>query len=624
MPIEILPNDIAGIISAHQVMPDPFVLIKELVENSIDANATEIKIGIYITNESIKYLVEDNGDGIGVNENFLAEGGTSKITRDSYGCKGSALYALKQVADIQINTRCKETQKCTSITVTNSISKCSQSYRPEPGTTVEIVNFHVKAPIREKHISKNMSMYIKNIVAVSRKYSIVHGVSMFIEKNNRVLFSSTNMKDKSVINRAALVYGIAEAHSLFKASFAEFLLECICLDGISSAEGVIFTDAKILESEKIQQSILKIARKLNKRIIFYMHLYQVHPDEKKGLYNVGTRTSKHHRLVYKEISILSLLNKILVDPKVADLAESKKIYPINHFISKNNVKYTLTIEKEKSDVENVPVHASKRKAEEKHILPPSQLPDTQRDRKEKKIHAYAFDKQENLTEIADNHLLLLKREDLAKLSVIGQFNAGFIITTLQREGYTLVYAIDQHSADEAVNYEHLKMSYAYPSQKLIQETPLILSEYEQYIAEEHREVLKKHGFVLSPKCKSIVQAPIFESTVFGEEELKELLSMLMETHGPAKDAKNTDKSAMHLFTSLRKLIATKACRSSIMIGDILTQQQQESIVKKLSATTRPWNCPHGRPTIVLMQKPSPASYISNIQSADAGISRCQN
>lgn len=216
---------------------------------------------------------------------------------------------------------------------------------------------------------------------------------------------------------------------------------------------------------------------------------------------------------------------------------------------------------------------------------------------EKAAGAWCIDRSGKLGVLECPEGMLLGKKEIDTLKVIGQFNNGFIICAMKKVDNTLLYAIDQHSADEAVNYERLKNECACKRQKLLQPLRIYLSEYDKYVASEHKSFLLSHGFILSDDASSILEVPVFDAQAFGKDELDECLWGLKEA-GEKKV----------VFASLRKILASKACRSSTMIGDALSPQKMQGIISGLSRTTRPWTCPHGRPTIMLLHENSSFRY----------------
>lgn len=205
-------------------------------------------------------------------------------------------------------------------------------------------------------------------------------------------------------------------------------------------------------------------------------------------------------------------------------------------------------------------------------------------------------------EQSENQLnLTLSKKDFFSMKIIGQFNLGFIITSRpsKEEGYISdIFIIDQHASDERYNFEKLQSNTTIESQLLIKPHQLTLTVMDEAIIMEHIEVLEKNGFKIEfdhnknpgERCK-LLSLPQRKGVTFGFEDLEEMISKLQEN--PQKDIK---------CNKIRTILASKACRSSVMIGDALMMSTMKNIVKHMGEMDNPWNCPHGRPTIRMIGK----------------------
>ncbi|OAG29239.1 DNA mismatch repair protein PMS2 [Nematocida displodere] len=599
MRIEVLPEETASLISVSQIIPDPYVLLKELIENSLDSGATTIKVGIH-GEDVLQYVVQDDGTGINVNEHFLKLGGTSKKDRTTYGCKGVALYGITQLADVQITTKTAADAK--KVTATNGAVRIEPCFKPEQGTTTRVTNFHKAFPVRYTYILKTIQAYLRDIVTLCKKYVITHKVRFTVERNSKVIYTCHRVPECPT-QRLIAAYEVSESHGLVQVLGSSFRLSMVLspphrskLDGASQkpgafkVEGVIYAGGKIIESAKVAAELAAIAKQFSSKVYFHMEILQVHPDE-NTLHNIGTRSNKHHRLIYKEVLLLKSLEELRVGGHLDHKVSPQHAKPISSFISGTETIYTATIDHAQATPITAPSQTSVTAPPHTPVNAPSQTPVTApKPNPNSKILAYTITNTETFEVKEYTEGMRLQKEDLLSLKTIGQFNNSFILAALQKPMHTLMYAIDQHSADEAVKYEHLKNTYTYTKQKLIRPLAVNLSEYERYLVEENKDTLERHGFILSPANTEVLEVPLYGKHAFGEEELKEVLESISE-----------GGKERVLFKSLRGILASKACRSSVMIGDPLTEQQMKDILSKLGQTTRPWNCPHGRPTIVLLQ-----------------------
>ncbi|KAG7379957.1 ATP-binding mismatch repair protein [Phytophthora pseudosyringae] len=186
---------------------------------------------------------------------------------------------------------------------------------------------------------------------------------------------------------------------------------------------------------------------------------------------------------------------------------------------------------------------------------------------------------------------VLKKEDFKRMEILGQFNLGFIIGKLDDD----LFIIDQHASDEKFNYETLQQTTVMHQQPLVRPLMLELTAGEEMVILDHLDVFAKNGFTFlvdkdAPATKKVklLSLPFTKHTQFGTEDIRELASLLMDA--PLNPSTIRLPKVMAMF-------ASRACRSSIMIGTALHKEEMQRIVRNLSGLDQPWNCPHGRPTL---------------------------
>ncbi|KAG1326253.1 DNA mismatch repair protein PMS1 [Cocos nucifera] len=195
-----------------------------------------------------------------------------------------------------------------------------------------------------------------------------------------------------------------------------------------------------------------------------------------------------------------------------------------------------------------------------------------------------------------------RKEDFGRMEVVGQFNLGFIIGKLDDD----LFIIDQHAADEKCNFEQLSQSTTLNLQPLLQPMRLELSPEEEVVASMHMEVIRRNGFVLMedahapPGHRFLLKAvPFSKSITFGAEDVKDLICTLADSQEDCSiiGSYKMDTSDSICPSRVRAMLASRACRTSVMIGDPLTRKQMQQILHNLADLKSPWNCPHGRPTM---------------------------
>lgn len=184
---------------------------------------------------------------------------------------------------------------------------------------------------------------------------------------------------------------------------------------------------------------------------------------------------------------------------------------------------------------------------------------------------------------------LITKEDFEKMEVIGQFNLGFIIVKLEND----IFLIDQHASDEKYNFEKLQETTQIHEQNLICAEPLDLGLSNEDIILNHLEIFEENGFKfevddsnLVGRRLSLISKPFSKNLEFNKQDIVELCMLLLDC--PTSHPR---------IPKIINMFASRACRSSVMIGQALSKKEMKKIVSHLAELDHPWNCPHGRPTM---------------------------
>ncbi|PQQ14553.1 hypothetical protein Pyn_35067 [Prunus yedoensis var. nudiflora] len=182
---------------------------------------------------------------------------------------------------------------------------------------------------------------------------------------------------------------------------------------------------------------------------------------------------------------------------------------------------------------------------------------------------------------------LFRKQDFGRMKVIGQFNLGFIIGKLDQD----LFIVDQHAADEKYNFERLSQSTILNQQPLLRPLRLELSPQEEVVASMHIDIIRKNGFSLEEdphappghhfKLKAV---PFSKNITFGVEDVKDLISTLADSHGECSiiGSYKMDTVDSVCPSRVRAMLASRACRSSVMIGDALGRNEMQRILEHLA------------------------------------------
>jgi DNA mismatch repair protein PMS2 len=202
--------------------------------------------------------------------------------------------------------------------------------------------------------------------------------------------------------------------------------------------------------------------------------------------------------------------------------------------------------------------------------------------------------------------LTVTKQDFRNMRIIGQFNLGFILAVRPPTPTSPtpdLFIIDQHASDEKYNFEDLSATTMLVSQRLVHPHPLELTAVEEEIILENQHSLTANGFVVDMDTSGsttvghrakLTSLPMSKEVTFTPTDLEELIALLID-HPPS----TSSSTSLHLTrpTKVRKLLASRACRKSVMVGKTLKAAQMEGIVRHMGSMDKPWSCPHGRPTM---------------------------
>ncbi|KAF2849766.1 DNA mismatch repair protein-like protein pms1 [Plenodomus tracheiphilus IPT5] len=209
--------------------------------------------------------------------------------------------------------------------------------------------------------------------------------------------------------------------------------------------------------------------------------------------------------------------------------------------------------------------------------------------------------------------LTVTKSDFNEMRIIGQFNLGFIIAVrppTSTSPTSDLFIIDQHASDEKYNFERLSATTTLTSQRLVHPHPLELTAVEEELILANEHALTANGFVIEMNTSNninndddtdkaghrakLTALPMSKEVTFTPTDLEELLALILDN--PPSSSTSTSPHIPRP-SKVRKLLASRACRSSVMIGKTLQPPRMREIVRHMGSMDKPWSCPHGRPTM---------------------------
>ncbi|MCG3225761.1 MAG: DNA mismatch repair endonuclease MutL [Candidatus Heimdallarchaeota archaeon] len=589
-------------IAAGEVIERPSSVVKELVENSIDADSTEITINIQ---EGGKKLIEiiDNGNGMSHDDAVLAiqRYSTSKIrTADdlfsiySLGFRGEALASIVSVAQVEITTKANEDELGTLLSVEGGEIKIDKKTTASNGTRIAVRNLFFNVPVRRKFL-KSITTEINHITEFATKLALAYpSISFSLNHNGRSLISAPKGE---LISQIASIFGnkVAKACiSIEKKENNHSITGFITKPEFSRKSKdymYIFVNKRPIFNKLISDAILQgygTAIPGDRYPIVFLFL-----DLPTEEVDVNVHPTKKEIRFSEEPFIFSLVEscvqKSLIDSglKIFERINDTKIQPtLFKEISKERTvssKQFPKVIKTKATVEDkTSIRMIKRRDKTIEYF----LPEGER-KEEEEFHV----------------------EKKASIRVIGLIKNTYIIAETE-EGLLLC---DQHAAHEKINYskylnqlENKKISI----QKLLAPVSVRLKPSEFQMIEEMKIQLKYYGFDVEIFGKNeilIRSIPSIMGVTISHEVAKDIIDIFKEYNKEIKE-----KLVLEDLGFIKEIISLFACRRSIKAGDKIPVREAEKLIAELLSLKEPFTCPHGRPTIIILNE----KYIEEIFQRD--------
>ncbi|KAG3260044.1 hypothetical protein H1C71_029749 [Ictidomys tridecemlineatus] len=550
--------------SVHQICSGQVVLnlstaVKELVENSVDAGATNIDLRLKDYGVDL-IEVSDNGCGV-EEENFeglALKHHTSKIQEfadltqvETFGFRGEALSSLCALSDVTIST-CHTSAKVGTRLVFDHNGKIVQKtpYPRPRGTSVCVQQLFYTLPVRHKEFQRNIKKEYAKMVQVLHAYCIISA---------GVRISCTNQvgqgKRQPVVGTSGSSSIKENIGSVFGQKQLQSLIPFVQLppsDSVCEEYGLSCSDALhnlFYISGFISGCAHGVGRSSTDRQFFFINRRPCDPAKVSRLVNEVYHIYNRHQYPFVVLNIS-------VDSECIDI----NVTPDKRQILLQEEKLLLAVLKTSligmfdSDINKLNVN------------------------------------QQPLLDIEGKKNAVTEYKTMfAEMEVLGQFNLGFIITKLKED----IFLVDQHAADEKYNFEMLQQHTVLQAQRLIAPQTLNLTAVNEAVLIENLEIFRKNGFdfvidedaPVTERAK-LISLPTSKNWTFGPQDIDELIFMLSDSPG-----------VMCRPSRVRQMFASRACRKSVMIGTALNTSEMKKLITHMGEMDHPWNCPHGRPTM---------------------------
>ncbi len=555
--VQILSEDIIKRISAGEVIERPASIVKELLENSLDAKADSMEI--YIQKAGKKLIkIKDSGVGIEYDdiEKIFYRHATSKISSigdldsiSSLGFRGEALYSIAAISDIIVSSRTQTSQTGWEIHIRGGEKIGLKPVSMLLGTSIEVREIFFNTPARRKFLKSDTSE-MQQILNIIIPYTIIyHNCRFLLNHNNRIIFDLSPAEN--ILDRIEKILNINKEHLIVINK--EIPDEKVSLR-------FILGDVNIQRVRKDMQFIF-----INGR-----------PVQNRGINTVVN-------LVYKEFFPPEVYPFFIIDMKVPVEDIDVNVHPTKREVKINN-EFNLTLLLRSLCTETLVSYGKAKNIEfsSQILQKPSQFFTLQD--KAKQQSDFLFTTQQKLSPAENKPGETVSSTLLSKLTnaqYIGSFLNKYIIFD---SGDSILF-IDQHSAHERITFERYKKEMETGQvevQTLLIPFLIKLSYQEMLMWEETKGFLEEIGFSttkLDNQTIAVHSHPIF----------------ILRFQDAVKNILTEDKK---IITLDKEEIAKRACRFSVMAGTVITKQEAEHIRDSLIKCSVPFVCPHGRPTVI--------------------------
>ncbi len=602
--IQLLENNIINKIAAGEVVERPSSVVKELMENSIDAGASSVTVEI--AGGGIDLIkITDNGRGIPKNEvrtAFLRHA-TSKLRKIedlddimTLGFRGEALSSIAAVAQVEMITRTEDEDTGTRIVINGGAVEKKEETAANIGTSFTVKNIFYNTPARRKFLKKPATegSYVSEAV---QRIALGHPETAvkYINNGNTVLQTSGNNDIRSAV---LYIFGKAMAKEMLDVSYGRggFKVEGLIAKpelsrGNRNYEN-FFINGRYIKSSIVSEAVeaaYKGKLMIGKFPVFILNLtvppntvdVNVHPTKLEVrfsddsmiydiMYDAVTKVLKETNLIpdvtwdsQKSIKPKPV-KQIKLDDDISDIAYDSE--PIER-TGNNGLSDSALRSSPVSRAIDV-------------LYPDSEYEKNTPDKTIPKANEMAEEKPTPRKPFFDNY------------RIVGQLFGTYWIV----EQNNSMYLIDQHAAHERALYEELTRRFkssAPLSQRLLMPVAVDLTDREKVIVEDNKELLESFGFEIEKLGRgtyALKAVPYIFDSPGNAGFFTDIIDAL------------ENKNISSIYDTLEDAVAMMSCKAAVKGNDKLSYSEAQALIQKILRLEDPFTCPHGRPTVIEMSR----------------------
>ena len=575
--IKVMDEILANKIAAGEVVEKTMNVVKELVENAIDAESDEIKIEL-IDSGVKEVKVTDNGIGMDRDDATLAfsRHATSKLKNlddlfniESLGFRGEALPSIASVSNIELKT--SNGKIGTYLTLSGGKNMHVEESDLQQGTTITVKDLFYNTPVRLKYL-KNLYVELANITEYINKMALSYpNIKFTLINNDKVLLDTDGKGDlRKVI------------YQIYGADITKKMIE------VTGENDDYYIHGYISYPEMTKSNRSAITTLVNGRVIKNNELNKIITDA----YHTYIPKDKFPIIVLN-IDVDPILIDINIHPTKMDIKFSKMdtlkdlVFDI---VSKELKRLTLiptisTRTEEALRETTIPLY----NAYKKEVPTPKQT-------YEETVLDFSISEENTTTETTKPEETEALAQEKITPRIKHMIPRGIVYSTyIIAENEDGMYIIDQHAAAERINYEKVLKSL---KEKVIPIDLLIpikieLASNEFLIVKNHLDILKEYGFEAEEFGMNTIIIRSHPNWIFDdivEECIRKVVDIIIS------------KESFDFDQFVWRMAATMACRMSVKANDYLSYDDQVWLLETLRNCENPFTCPHGRPTIITYTK----------------------
>ncbi|MDY4996899.1 MAG: DNA mismatch repair endonuclease MutL [Bacilli bacterium] len=578
--IKVMSELLANKIAAGEVVEKCVSIVKELVENAIDAKATEIKIELKEAGiREIKVI--DNGIGMDKNDALLAfqRHATSKLYNaddlfhiSSLGFRGEALPSIASVSEVVLKT-CQN-EEGTLIHIKGGHLLENTKAEERTGTSITVSNLFYNTPARLKHLS---SIY-------SELAAITDYVNKMALSYNKVKFLFIN-DEKELLNTDGSGNLLKVIKAIYGIDITKKMLPVKASNEDYTIEGYISMPEINRASRNYMTTIV------NGRVIKNAALNKIINDS-YGNFKEDTRYPITVLIITTDPSLIDVnVHPSKLDIKFGNFEDLKDLI---HQMITTTIQKKLLIPKIEPKKEETGTNYQNLSLYLERNIVKEDSDNEYKNRLSDLINFREIDNPEleTLTQVENNTYIeevSSEKDKLPELYPVGLALGTYIVCENEKG----VYLIDQHAAQERINYEKYSYLLSHPSKNSIDTLIPIIIELpmnEFLIIKKNIHILEELNIQIEEFGTSSFRVTS-HPTWFPKNNAEGILKNIMEQIIKEENHFNLAKFRDHLA-------ATIACKASVKANTRITKEDMESIISQLRSCNNPFNCPHGRPTII--------------------------